>query len=236
MTYGGLPSVSMAFFEAGYQMHDCFRTGTGHAGAESVTLNILKNINGPVDTAPLIKYLGEQQPLHAHALLSGAEGKEFLELFYANPVCRDIPLTAHPFLSPAGWNPGGLITASTWMPFLDTDENRLFGERYGNAYETTPGVFGMLGYESGLAVAEAVQSIEGRLTAERLKDALHQVSPMGPRGKVALSTMDFCADQAVYRYVDGRTAGMLPTPHWGDPSFGPMEESLSGWLNPYLCV
>lgn len=235
-TYGGLPSVNMALFEAGYQMHDCFRTGAGSAGAESVTLNILRNMNGPVDAAPLINYLEEQRPPHAHALLCGGEGKEFLELFYANPSCRDIPLTAHPFVSPAGREPEGLITAATWMPFLDTDENRLFGERYGKAYETTPGVFGMLGYESGLAVGAAVQSIEGRLTAGRLKDALHRVSPPGPRGRVALSTMGLRAEQAVYRYAGGRTIDTLPAIHWDDPSFDPLQESMSGWLNPYLCI
>jgi hypothetical protein len=225
-TYGGVPSIGMSIYEAGYQMHDCFRLGAGSGGAESVTFNILKNMGGPIDTSPLLEYLEEQRPVHTHALLSGNEAIEFVRLFRDSPFSQSIILTAHPFVD------ASLTYAATWAPSLPGEANRAFCSQF----STPPHAFMLLAYECGLAVAAAVKSITGHVTRDTLRSALNDVRPVGPRGAIALSTQPLQARQAVYLFREGRFSGELPALHWDDPIILSTGDNLSGWVNPYLCV
>jgi len=242
--YGGCPAINLSIYEAGYQMHECFQMGAAHSGAETVTLNILKNINGPIDTTPLIQYLTEQQPPHAHALLSGKESAEFLHLFAESPLRDKVPLSVHPFMTEEPTL--DLPSMTTWTKTLDNPANLLFVEGYVKEYEISPTVYSLLGYEDGLALGAALASIEGRLTKDKLRAALSSVRPEGPRGHISLSTQPLLAAQPVYLckpmveqgtgLAGHRVLETVGATHWDDPSFASSWASVSGWQNPYLCV
>jgi ABC-type branched-subunit amino acid transport system substrate-binding protein len=231
-TYGGAPAVSLSLYEAGYHLHQCFQNGIGASGAETMTLNMLRPTHGPVDTMPLIKHLEEQRPTYTHLLLSGEEAAQFLGYLDASPVREGLALTTHPFLG-AGHDAS---YASTWLPALDNPENRLFVERYTTGYETSPQVYALLGYECGLAVAAALNAIDGKPTRAKLAEALGVVHPMGPRGSIALSTRPLRADQPVYLCRRDRVLEELPAVPPDAPYFNDMRGEAAGWLNPYLCV
>src|SRR5258708_33110516 len=91
--YGGEPSINMSIYEGGYGLHEAFKAGTTAAEAATVKLNIVNNFSVNPDTSPLIQYLHAQKPHHAHALLSGKEGEQFLRLFHEHDLVSKTDLT-----------------------------------------------------------------------------------------------------------------------------------------------
>lgn len=229
-TYGGVPAISLSLYEAGYHLHECFKNGTGASGAEQLTLNIMRREEGAADPKPLVTYLEEQRPRHTHLLVSGPEAIRFMEYLDASPVKGEVALTSHPFLN------ADVRYACTWAPNLDTPENRLFTQHYAETYKTPPNAYTLLGYESGLGVAAALDAIDGKPTRARLTEALGSVRPNGPRGPIALSTRPLRAEQPVYLCRGDKTLEVLPAITVEDPVFEPLQDIAAGWLNPYLCV
>ena len=230
--YGGAPAVSLSLYEAGYQLHECFKNGIAASGAETMHLNVLRPAQGAGDTLPLVKHLEEQRPAYTHVLLSGDEAAQFLGYLDASPVKEGLALTTHPFLGGAH----DASYASTWLPSLDNPENRSFTEHYTRAHDTAPNVYAMLGYECGLAVAAALNGIDGKPVRAKLAEALSAVHPVGPRGAIALSTRPLRADQPVYLCRRDVILEELPGVPLDAPCFEGIRNVATGWLNPYLCV
>ena len=249
--YGGEPSINMSVYEGGYSLHESFKTGTAVSGAETVKLNIVKNFSSSPDTGPLIQYLKEQRPNHAHILLSGKEGVQFLQLFQEQGLAATINLTVNPFMAEDGLLtdiPSGLelYNALSWSSTLDDARNQAFVQRYMGSYGSTPNAFSLLAYESGLALAAAVQNIPGKISRDELARTLGQVRPSGPRGEIALSTRPLQTNLPIYirkpikaprtgepeNQVVETAAGI----EWNDSSLDVGQTYLSGWQNPYLCV
>jgi branched-chain amino acid transport system substrate-binding protein len=257
--FGGEPSINMSVYEGGYGLHESFKTGTSISGAQTVKLNILKNISSsPPDTSPLIEYIRQQEPNHAHALLSGKEGDQFLQLFREQDLGAKVNLTVSPFMVEDGSIldiPSGndLHNASTWSLNLDREENNLFRQLYTATYGEDPNAFSLLAYETGLALAAAIQYLTGttpntgaRINKDELARALAKVKPQGPRGEISLSTRPLQTNMPVYirksvkNAVTGRLENKIleaePGIEWNDPSLATGESYLTGWQNPYLCV
>ncbi|WP_173003100.1 ABC transporter substrate-binding protein [Chitinophaga sp. SYP-B3965] len=230
--FGGTPSINMALYESGYSLHECFKLGTAASGAEQVHLNILKYTPGNVDATPLVDYLLAQKPAHAHVLLSGKEAHHFLEQYHAAGCSAN--LSVSPFMADATLMPDMSLLenthhATTWSVDLPADENKKFVDNYRDGYQETPTVFSMLGYESGLMVAEEMQ--------------VKQVK--GPRGDVNFSTEPLSALLPVYiRKTVKRNGQIIHEQISKEPGISWSDEALirgsgmeaSGWQNPYLCV
>jgi len=249
--YGGEPSINMSFYEGGYGLHEAYKTGTAASGAETVKLNIVKNLSPSPDTSPLIQYLSAQRPSHAHALLSGKEGEQFLQLFYEQDLMSKLSLTVNPFMAEDGLLadiPAGLelYNALSWSATLDDPLNQAFVHLYTGSWGEPPNVFSLLAYEVGLALAAAIREIPGKISREELARTLGQVRFPGPRGIIALSTRPLQTDLPVYirkPVKDARTG--IPANRvleketgieWNDPTLTAIQSSLTGWQNPYLCV
>lgn len=247
--YGGQPSINMSIYEGGYGLHESFKTGTAVSGAETVKLNIVKNFYSSPDTRPLIQYLQEQMPNHAHILLSGSEGVQFLRLFHEQDLMSKMALTVNPFMTEDGLDlPSGLelYNALSWSTALDDPDNQKFVRRFLTSYGSPPNVFSLLAYEAGLALAAAVRDIPGKISKEGLTRALAQVRPFGPRGEIALSTRPLRTNHPIYIRKPIKTSQTTEPANcilemetgieWDDPSFDAGQTYLSGWQNPYLCV
>jgi ABC-type branched-subunit amino acid transport system substrate-binding protein len=246
--FGGDPSINMSAYEGGYGLFEAFKAGTAAGGADTVTLNIVRNFSPVPDTSSLIQSLRTQQPSYAHALLSGKEGEQFLRLFREQGL-SNIPLTANPFMtenSLMGDLPEGppIYNAITWSQNLDNPINRRFVEEYRSRYDEYPNAFSLLAYEAGLAAAAAMQYISGKIQRDSLARALEEVRVPGPRGEINLSTRPLQTNLPVFiRQSVIRSGANQPKNEIiaqgidrNDPllSFG--QNYFTGWQNPYLCV
>ncbi|HWK05531.1 MAG TPA: ABC transporter substrate-binding protein [Puia sp.] len=249
--YGGEPSINMSIYEGGYGLHESFKAGTSVSGAATVKLNIVKNFSSSPDTSPLIQYLNQQQPNHAHALLSGKEGEQFLRLFQEHDLIAKTGLTVNPFMVEDGLLPEipaglELYNALSWSTALDNPENHAFLHLYKESCGEAPNVFSLLAYESGLALAAATRDLPGKIGKHELTKALGQVRPVGPRGELSLSTRPLQTNVPVYIRKPMKTSltgipenQILETEtgiEWNDPSLAVGQTYLTGWQNPYLCV
>lgn len=259
--FGGEPSVNMSVYEGGYGLYDSFKTGTSVSGAQTLKLNIVKNFTSTPDTNPLIDYIRQQQSGHAHALLSGKEGEQFLRLFRDQEMSSKPVLTVNPFMVEEGltWDiPFGLdmYNAMTWSFSLDNPGNLSFINAYTVAYNEPPNAFGMLAYETGLGLAAALQALSPGINTsgispsgidkEALVRVLGQGRPIGPRGGISLSTRPLQTNLPVYirqpvidplsGKAENRILEKQNGIEWDDPSFAAGQSYLTGWQNPYLCV
>ena len=249
--HGGEPSINMSVYEGGYGLHDSFRVGTSVSGATTVKINMVRNYLGPPDTNPLLQFIRDQQPEHAHILLSGKEGDQFLQLFHEQDWSSPPGLSVNPFMVEdnlrTGIPPGlDLYNASTWSQTLNTSENRDFVRDYTTAWEEPPNVFALLAYETGLVLAAALQDNDQKISRENLTASLGQVHPAGPRGILSLSTRPLQSNMPVYirkPTLSSRT-GTLENSivhtttgiEWDDPTLLVEQALVTGWQNPYLCV
>jgi branched-chain amino acid transport system substrate-binding protein len=249
--YGGEPSINMSIYEGGYGLHESFRTGTSVSGAQTVKMNVVKNFETAADTNPLIEFIRQQQPNHTHALLSGREGEQFLQLF-ANQVFESKPaLTVNPFMAEDGMlteMPAGmdLYSAMTWSLALDNTENSTFTNLYKTSFGEDPNAFSMLAYETGLTLAAALRNLPGKINREELAKALGHHQPAGPRGPISLSSRILQTNMPVYirkpemnnqnSRMENRILEIEYGIEWDDPSLAAEQTYLTGWQNPYLCV
>jgi len=250
LQFGGEPSINVSVYEVGYGLHEAFRAGTAVSGAETVKLNVVKNLTSPADTRPLIDHIREQAPHHAHALLSGKEGEQFLQLFGESGLASHVALSVNPFMAEEGLLPRNLsgldlYNATTWSRNLDTVENRSFISHYVNDYGEPPNAFCLLAYEAGLSLAAALQDTQN-VHRDQLTAALGGTRPKGPRGDIFVSTRPLQTHLPVYirKPIPSAQFGkceniILETAvgiEWNEPIPGAEQALLTGWQNPYLCV
>ena len=253
--YGGIPAIGTHVYDGGYNLHECFRKGTVAGGADECRLHVLKleGLQGFADTKPLVEIFKYEKPSHAHAILSGKEGTEFINNFYADHAAAEIPLSVSPVMVENGDlfnlnNPVAIFNALTWDYNIDNAENKVFKSDYENSFEESPNMFSLLGYETGLAIAAASEKINGgRVTREKLTEALTLAvdNIIGPRGKFNIGTMNFTTPQPVYIRntninINEITNQITDVIHdgieWNANSLASVREANHSWQNSYLCV
>jgi branched-chain amino acid transport system substrate-binding protein len=252
--YGGIPAIGSMVYDAGYNINECFRIGTVAAGAEECRVHVLKleGLKGFADTQPLVDVFAYEMPSHAHIVLSGIEGNQFINNFYANPVSDILPISVNPFMVEDGMqlniNPSlEILNASTWDYNNDKEENIKFKDIYREDFDDTPNAFSLLGYETGLAVVKALDSLRGvKPTRAGITDALTHIDVNGPRGKLILSTVNMKSPQHVYirkAKIDNTTneirneiVDKVEAIEWNASSLLSTRIDGSTWQNPYLCV
>ncbi|ASZ10372.1 ABC transporter substrate-binding protein [Chitinophaga pendula] len=249
--FGGLPSISMAFYEGGYSLHESFRLGATEGGASRVHIHMLQmQPPGVYDTTPLVRILEEELPGHAHVLLSGKEAGMFLEQFRASGLRDRIPVSISPLMT-AGISledlslVDQLYSATTWSADILTAANQLFVQRYEDAYQQQPPVYAMLGYETGVAIAAAWMKADRIKLKTSLQALLSNPITGGPRGMISIAGSAAQHPQPVYirqvRIDNGIIKQAIVAEdsgiEWNDPSVAASAaQHLSGWQNPYLCV
>jgi branched-chain amino acid transport system substrate-binding protein len=251
--FGGFPAVSMSIYEAGYNMHECYRLGSAMAGAPFIKMDLTKKMSGEPDTFPLISALMLHAPAHSHVLLSGREGTQFLDYYKKTSLLNNIPISVNPFmidecLEIKDREAGHVFSACTWSYLLENAGNRSFVDSYEHEYSRSPNAYSMLAFESGLIVCAALkemgdQNYSGEVLAKHLTTATGE----GPRGKIKVSTMPVNAGHPVYirRSFYDHKNGVIknevidsdPGINWQEPEIlNAAYQNTSGWENPYLCV
>jgi ABC-type branched-subunit amino acid transport system substrate-binding protein len=246
-TYGGNPTICYTFYDAGYHLHEAFRLGAMAAGAQDIPQHLLHLQPGVVDTTELIKKLEEGHPTHVHAILCGVDGKDFIKRYKGSEMLNNTPLTVAPFLvedqmmSEIEELVDELPNAILWSYQIPGEENQKFITNYERTFETRPGVFSLLGYETGMVIKESILD-----KARNLYESLGKSTILGPRGKINLSTDHIAEDFEVYlrkpikngkpepeNQIMKTIQGVSLTDQHIQQS---ASLSISGWQNPYLCI
>jgi len=251
--FSGIPAIGTHVYDTGYNLTECFRIGTVASGADSCRLHVLKleGLQGFADTMPLVETFKHEQPSYAHVILSGKEGTAFINNFYSDADTGLIPLSVSPFMvnDDELFDVGKsslMINAISWDYNIDNEENIKFKKKYELNFYDKPNVFSLLGYETGLTVAAALDKINGgRINKEKLTEALSNVDIKGPRGIMAMDTVNLNTPQPVYirsatingnNQIKNEVIDIINGIEWNDKTLTSVREANHSWQNPYLCV
>lgn len=251
--FGGTPAIGTHIYDSGYSMHECFRIGTVASGADECRLHVLKleGLQGFADTVPLVEVLKHEQPSHAHILLSGKEGAEFINNFCSDPIADAIPISVSPFMvnNDDIFNVNKfpeVLSAISWNYNHENLENIKFKTTYEQGFYTKPNVFSLLGYETGLAITATLDNLNNdRPDKNKLAEILRQTEINGPRGKIAMSTVDLNTTLPIYiqsaklgsnLQVENKVVDVINGIEWNDKTLASVRQANYSWQNPYLCV
>lgn len=144
---------------------------------------------GTLDFEPYLRRLAAAAPEATWCHFAGDTAVQFLRQYAAQGLTREYRLTgpgclaAEHLLPALGDAARGAITGHSWLPALDTPENREFQRAYGGRYGLLPDDVALDGYDAGRAIVAALQRTGGD-AADRaaLAHALTAVSFASPRG------------------------------------------------------
>ena len=251
--YGDGGQMIMTIYEAGYHINSAFHHGAEDAGAGNLGTHVIphdKRDPKKLDLDEFFEKIKKNRPPYVHAIFAGTLGNDFLLAWKNSGLHNEIPLIVvenmayDDVLSDVGHLDLELITAGTWNRMDESPRNKEFVKRF----ETTGGqmanIFGLLGYEAGLALRE-VKSLIQKRDFGKVAALLQTESVQGPRGErnfypssgFALPVIDIMriktSTNNIFKTVLNQGKGL----RFDAEEFKVIhEKSVSGWLNPYLCM
>jgi len=251
--FGGTGLMVMPVYEAGYHLSSAFQKGAETAGATQIGLHVI-----PRDTANIRKLdldnffdqLAQDPPTYVHALFAGKFGNEFLLRWKNSPFHKRIPLVVienmvyDDLLEDIAGMDLEMYAAATWSRTAENKRNAEFVKRFENSGGQMANIYGLLGYEAGLALRE-VKSFMFKRDWGSVISLLQKESVNGPRGErnfyplsgFSLPVIDIVSiktsQQKIYKTIVSQGNGLK----FDSPDFKHIhEECMSGWQNPYLCI
>jgi branched-chain amino acid transport system substrate-binding protein len=251
--YGDGGMMVMTVYEAGYHISGCFHRGASDAGSTAIGLHVLphdKSDPKKMDLHSFFEKIRKDPPPYVHAIFAGSLGNEFLLAWKNSGLHKQIPLIVaenmayDDLLEDVADLNLELFSASTWSRTEENPRNADFVKRFESAGGQMANVFGLLGYEAGLALREVKQLILKR-DFTKVADLLQKESIAGPRGErnfypasgFSLPAIDILSVKTstakIYKTVVSQGKGLK----FDAEQFKEIhKESVSGWLNPYLCI
>src|SRR6185503_6190258 len=189
--FGGTGMMVMPVYEAGYHLSSAFHKGAGIGGARQIGLHILPrdpaNIKN-LDLTKLFEDIKKNPPTYLHAVFAGNFGKEFLRRWRNSEFYKTIPLTVvenmvyEDLFEDMAELDLELYAASTWSRNAENKRNKEFVKRYESSGGQMANIYGLLGYEAGLALREVKPHILKRDWGSAIT-LLQKESVNGPRGE-----------------------------------------------------
>lgn len=252
-TYGDAGMMVMPVYEAGYHLNSAFYKGACAAGATQIGLHVLPRDPANITAFNLSNFFAEikkNPPPYVHAIFGGSMGNEFLRQWKQSGFSGKIPLTVvenmayDDILDDIADLDIPLIAATTWSRTTENIRNKEFVSKYESSGGQMANIYGLLGYETGLALREVKHHLLKRDLSTAIK-LLQKESVTGPRGErnfyplsgFSLPVIDIVSIKTsakkIYKTVVSQGNGLK----FDSPDFKEInEESVSGWQNPYLCV
>jgi branched-chain amino acid transport system substrate-binding protein len=203
-----------------------------------------------LDLGEFFEKVRKDPPPYVHAVFAGAIGNDFLVAWKNSPFHKTIPLVVvenmayDDVLTDVGGEGLELYSAGTWSRGGEGRRNVEFVKKFESAGGQTANIFGLLGYEAGLALRE-VKSLIQKRDLNKVAELLQKESIDGPRGErnfypasgFSLPVIDIFKVKTsaanIYKTVVSQGKGLK----FDAEQFKQIhEESISGWLNPYLCI
>jgi len=251
--FGDAGIMVMPVYEAGYHLSTAFYKGACLAGSQNMGLHVLPRDPSDIKAFNLSGFFTEIEknpPSYVHAVFAGSMGNEFLKAWKQSRFHKHIPLCVvenmvyDDVLEDIAGLDLELYAATSWSRNAENTRNKEFVTKF----ETTGGqmanIYGLLGYEAGLALCEVKQHLLKR-DWTTVMALLQKESVTGPRGErnfyplsgFSLPVIDIIRVKTslknIYKTVVSQGSGLK----FDSPDFKDIhEESLSGWQNPYLCI
>jgi len=237
-TIGKKVGTISSFFDSGFPLTYAHSKGTESSGGTAVFFNITN------------KDIPEQEFAAAHQNIESIEadyyfissfGKERSALlkWIAGTNIPQERIVASPAIQPI--KKESVFTVSSWFKELDIPENKTFVNAIKQATKHDANEFSMLGYETGLWIAQACETRDDDFDSEKCMQKLRDAVFSGPRGTVRVSM-----NQATY----SDHFQTINSPNDIVSRFKPVHYPLStleaeteinqvpnviGWQNTYLC-
>lgn len=156
---------------------------------EDAGCEIIQEIYSPIGTedwGPFVQEINTSADA-IYVIAPGGDGIRFLQAYrdfgVALPVLAGGSTVDEQLLPTQQQAAEGVISSLHWSPLLDTPENQAFCESFLEAYDRPCNQYAENGYTGAMALATALESLEGELTHDSLTEALRGVQIEGaPRG------------------------------------------------------
>lgn len=236
------------YYEAGYQLYECFSQGLLDSGGNTV-LNQVSQLNpDPNDFELFMENIEPLSPDFLYMLYSERDAVSFLNKLSASgyngkyPIVTSGVMINDEILEQVHGTPQKIVNISSWDPVLDKPENKIFAEEFQNETENKPNFFSLLAYECGGAICDAMKSKNWSQKGLDQFEAVKASSFTGPRGILEFNN-DLNMTQFhnyVFELKENRTRKM-----YGE--VGKMnqrselimmkrqQDRLAGWFQAYLC-
>jgi branched-chain amino acid transport system substrate-binding protein len=251
--YGSGGTMIMTVYEAGYHISNSFHQGAIDAGADRLNMHVIphdKNDPKKMELDGFFEDLKRNPPPYVHAIFAGSLGNDFLQHWKNSGFHKHIPLVVvenmvyDDMLEDVSGLDLELFSASTWSRRAEDNRNVEFVKKFEKSGGQMANIFGLHGYEIGLALREIKPLIQKR-DFGRAAELLQKESIMGPRGErnfypasgFSLPVTDIINVKTslknIYRTVISQGKGLK----FDSEAFKEIHEgSVSGWQNPYLCI
>jgi len=251
--YGEGGMAVMTVYEAGYHLDSSFHKGIRDAGSTMLPAHIVPpdrmNPKG-IELEGFFDAVKKNKPAYVHANFAGSIGNDFLLAWKNSGYHKQIPLIVaenmayDDILEDAAGLDLELISAGTWSRTDENNRNVQFVKRFEGHGGQAANIFGLLGYEAGLALKEVKLLLQKREMV-KVAELLQKESIIGPRGErnfypssgFALPVIDILnvktSVNKIFKTVISQGNGLK----FDAENFRMIhEESVSGWQNPYMCI
>ncbi len=251
--YGPGGMMIMTIYEAGYHISNAFHKGSIDGGADRLQMYIIphdKRDPNKLELDDFFDKIRKNPPPYVHAIFAGQIGNTFLQKWKQSGFHKTIPLVVaenmayDDILEDAASLELEMFAASTWSRNEENPRNKEFVKRFESTGGQMANIFGLLGYEIGLALREVKPLIQKREWS-KVSDLLQKESITGPRGDrnfypasgFSLPTTDILSVKTtvnkIFKTVIAQGKGLK----FDSEAFREIHEgSVSGWQNPYLCL
>jgi ABC-type branched-subunit amino acid transport system substrate-binding protein len=247
--YGKKVAIITSFYDSGYDSLFSFRKGVENEGGEEPQTYVLNG--GTSDFyARTFEALHESKPDCVYVFMHGKDSDETIRNLKLQKL--DVPILSTAFstekhrLNNLGNAADIIVSLSPWCKSLATPENKDFIEAYEKEYRKEPDLFGVLGFETGLVLYDALTRAKGDFKGASIAANLAQTQLKSPRGNITINPSSGCVSSEMLLTKTSGNGAFIPE-HQILSSFSPInefEKSLevldndfrSGWLNPYLFV
>ncbi|SHN37850.1 ABC transporter substrate-binding protein [Mucilaginibacter sp. OK098] len=251
--YGDTGMMVMPLYESGYHLSNAFRHGAGDAGSKQMLNHIFPNKTGDWGQTELDVFFADVKkyaPAYVHAIFTGKQSSTFLTAWRASEFYKNIPLLVaenmvyDDVLYDVAHLDFELYATVSWNYDSEDVRNREFVKKFETKGGQKANIFGLLGYETGLAL-NAVRPQLDKQDWDGAKALLRKESIRGPRGErnfypqsgFSLPITDVVriktTTNKIYKTVVSQGNGLK----FDSANFKAIHEGcLSGWQNPYMCI
>jgi branched-chain amino acid transport system substrate-binding protein len=239
--------VASSVYDGGYQITDGIVRGYEKEGG-----NVEKFYVSPMDYKAetfeaLISDIEIEQPDIVFCIFSYKEGVKIFQKL-ANSSLNGkvqfmvIPLMTDETINLENYQIEKVHSMASWAFTEENTHMQNFQNSYKKAYEDSPNIIGLLGFEIGVTIEHCI-SKEGKIT-KKLMESLYNQNIQTPRGNLKYNSFNESQVETfkLRQFTYNKTAYQNIVTATTDASFSEelnkdFEDSIySGWQNPYICT
>jgi len=245
--YGKNAALAVSFYDGGYHIAESFVKGFTENGG-----SIVYNYVSPMDYKSesyetMVQGIETSKPDVIFTLFSYKEATKVFETLSKSKLNGKIPFLAIPLMTDEVYNTKNyqlknVYSIASWALDEEIPEIKNFISEYQSSYEETPNIISLLGYETGLTIANSITS-DYKLPSKISKHLRSKIIDT-PRGKLSYNSFndsqitqfklrEFKFSNTNYQniVIENIDASISDNLNQKFEEF-----PLTGWQNPYICT